>query len=212
MAKSLAKVQKKISKKKRKITSLHENSRDSQKLRRAGARSEKLERVSAARAKANQPHRKLMSTTSILLLNAHTMKYTESPFFRERQRWPRGLWSPKRYRFSSRGLLRPRTHIATILKFNRYLGRHDEEIEQLESERRPGRPSSNREDLLKQQLAIEAREYSAGFWLPDMEDNENLDLLRNWNGKWTSLSNFKYVRLTRAGTSSPSRFPPKGES
>lgn len=58
MAKSLAKVQKKISKKKRKINSLHENSRDSQKLRRAGARSEKLERVSAARAKANKPHRK----------------------------------------------------------------------------------------------------------------------------------------------------------
>lgn len=61
MAKSLAKVQKKISKKKRKINSLHENSRDSQKLRRAGARSEKLERVSAARAKANQPHCKLKS-------------------------------------------------------------------------------------------------------------------------------------------------------
>lgn len=59
MAKSLAKVQKKISKKKRKINSLHENSRDSQKLRRAGARAEKLERVSAARAKANQPHCKL---------------------------------------------------------------------------------------------------------------------------------------------------------
>ena len=61
MAKSLAKVQKKISKKKRKINSLHENSRDSQKLRRAGARAEKLERVSAARAKANQPHCELKS-------------------------------------------------------------------------------------------------------------------------------------------------------
>ena len=56
MPKSLAKVQKKISKKKGNITSLHENSRDSQRLRRAGARSDKLNRVATARAKANRPH------------------------------------------------------------------------------------------------------------------------------------------------------------
>ena len=55
MAKSLAKVQKKISKKNKSTRSLHENSRDAQRLRRAGARSEKLERLAAARAKANQP-------------------------------------------------------------------------------------------------------------------------------------------------------------
>ena len=42
MPKSLAKVQKKVAKKKGSSTSLHENSRDAQKLRRAGARSEKL--------------------------------------------------------------------------------------------------------------------------------------------------------------------------
>ena len=55
MPKSLAKVQKKLSKKKGKTGSLHENSRDAQKLRRAGARLEKFERLAAARAKANQP-------------------------------------------------------------------------------------------------------------------------------------------------------------
>ena len=56
MPKSLAKVQKKITKKKGNSNSLHENSRDAQKLRRAGARSEKLDKLAAARAKANQPH------------------------------------------------------------------------------------------------------------------------------------------------------------
>ena len=56
MPKSLAKVQKKLSKKKGNVSSLHENSRDAQKLRRAGARGEKLARVAAARAKGNQPH------------------------------------------------------------------------------------------------------------------------------------------------------------
>ncbi|MCJ1429195.1 hypothetical protein MMC29_007108 [Sticta canariensis] len=178
MAKSLAKVQKKISKKKRKINSLHENSRDSQKLRRAGARAEKLERMSAARAKANQPH-------------LHRVA-----FFQGAAKVATGPMEVE--------------NIQILIQ--RYLGRHDEEIEQIKSERRPGRPSSNREDLLRQQLAIEDREYSAGFWLPDMEDGQNLELVRNWNGEWTSLSNLKYVRLTRAGTKSPSRFPPKGQS
>ena len=56
MPKSLAKVQKRITKKKGNSNSLHENSRDAQKLRRAGARSEKLDKLAAARAKANQPH------------------------------------------------------------------------------------------------------------------------------------------------------------
>lgn len=79
-------------------------------------------------------------------------------------------------------------------------------------ERRPGRPSNNREDLMKQRYATEDQEYTAGFWLPDMENDENLKLLRNWNGEWTSLSNLKYVRLTRAGTKTPSSFPPKGRS
>jgi len=56
MTKSLAKVQKKISKKGVSITSLHENSRNSQRLRRASARDDKLARVSAARNKVNKPH------------------------------------------------------------------------------------------------------------------------------------------------------------
>ena len=56
MPKSLAKVQKKVAKKRGNSNSLHENSRDAQKIRRAGARSEKLDKLAAARAKANQPH------------------------------------------------------------------------------------------------------------------------------------------------------------
>ncbi len=55
MAKSLAKVQKKVAKKKGGTNSLHENSRDAQKLRRAGARAEKLEKLAAMTAKSNQP-------------------------------------------------------------------------------------------------------------------------------------------------------------
>ena len=95
---------------------------------------------------------------------------------------------------------------------NRYLARHDEELAELKSERRPGRPSSTREDLLKQHVSTEKREYDTGFWIPDMTDEGNMEILRAWNGQWTSLSTVKYVRLSRDGTSQSSTFPPKGLS
>ncbi|KAL8738532.1 MAG: hypothetical protein Q9181_000692 [Wetmoreana brouardii] len=57
MPKDFAKVQKQVAKKKKgAISSLHENSRDAKRLRRAGARSKKLEKLAAARAKAYQPY------------------------------------------------------------------------------------------------------------------------------------------------------------
>lgn len=59
MPKDLAKVQKKIHKKGA-TTSLHENSRDAKRLRRAGARSDKLEKLATARGKALQPYRKCL--------------------------------------------------------------------------------------------------------------------------------------------------------
>lgn len=55
MPKSLEKTRKKISKKKGNITALHENSRDSQRLRRAQMRDDKLVRVASARRKNDQP-------------------------------------------------------------------------------------------------------------------------------------------------------------
>ena len=57
MAKALHKVQKQISKKRGgKPTSLHENSRDSQRLRAAGAREDKLAKLLAAATRANQTY------------------------------------------------------------------------------------------------------------------------------------------------------------
>jgi translation machinery-associated protein 16 len=55
MPKSLEKTRKKIAKKKGNITALHENSRDSQRLRRAQMRDDKLEKVASARRKNDQP-------------------------------------------------------------------------------------------------------------------------------------------------------------
>ena len=99
-----------------------------------------------------------------------------------------------------------------VLTASRYLSRHDEELAELKSQRRPGRPSSTREDLLKQSMAVEEREYDSGFWIPDMQYEDNLAILQAWNGEWTALNTFKYVRLSRDGTVQISNFPPKGLS
>ena len=95
-----------------------------------------------------------------------------------------------------------------------YLTRHDQEVAELKSQRRPGRPSSTREDLLQQSVKTEYQEYDrgGGFWIPDMQHEGNLKLLRGWNGEWTALNTFKYVRLSKDGTIKDSSFPPKGLS
>ena len=93
-----------------------------------------------------------------------------------------------------------------------YLNRHDQEVAELKSQRRPGRPSSTREDQLQQSVKTEHREYDGGFWIPDMQDEGNLRLLRGWNGEWTAMNTFKYVRLSKDGTIKESSFPPKGLS
>ncbi|KAI9723691.1 MAG: hypothetical protein M1812_000991 [Candelaria pacifica] len=178
MPKSLAKVQKKISKKKGSTNSLHENSRDSQRLRRAGARDDKLARVAAARAKTNQPHLQRVS------------------FFQQVAQQATGPMALD----TIQGLIQ------------RYLQRSDEELATLKQERRPGRPSSTREDLLKQRIVMEGREYDTGFWIPDLEDEENLKQLEKWNGEWSSLNTLKYIRQARSGSRHDSSFPPKGQS
>ena len=93
-----------------------------------------------------------------------------------------------------------------------YIQRNDDELAKFKSERRPGRPRSNREDRLKQLISTEEREFEGGFWIPDMTDARNIELLQNWNGEWTSLNLLKYVRLSKSGARHESSFPPKGQS
>ncbi|MCJ1400196.1 hypothetical protein MMC11_003400 [Xylographa trunciseda] len=178
MTKSLSKVQKKISKKGVNITSLHENSRNSQRLRRASARDDKLARVSAARAKVNQVHLRRVA------------------YFQAAAKAAAGSFDLGQ--------------IQQLIQS--YLERDDEELVKIESERRPRRPRSTREDLLKQRMTMDEREYDGGFWMPDMMETNNLRILREWNGEWTQLGTLKYVRIARTGTVHDSSFPPKGQS
>ncbi|MCJ1351702.1 MAG: hypothetical protein MMC33_001686 [Icmadophila ericetorum] len=181
MPKSLAKVQKKLSKKKGKLNSLHENSRDAQKLRRASGREDKLAREATARGKQNQYY---------LNRVAHFQKAGQTIAF-----GPTGL---------------DFTWIQNVIKD--HLSRHLPEISILASERRPGRPQSNREDQLKELSQKEEREYDTGFWVPDMLDEGNVKRLEEWNGEWTSMAQLGFIRVLRGGELRKSSFPPKGQS
>jgi len=93
-----------------------------------------------------------------------------------------------------------------------FLGRDDEELGNLQTQRRAGRPPSTRETLLKQNQATEQGEYASGFWVPDLENAENLKKLKEWDGKWASLATLQFARISKDGKKRESSFPPKGLS
>lgn len=179
MPKSLEKTRKKIAKKKGNITALHENSRDSQRLRRALMRDDKLIKVASARRKNDKP------------LVQRAAYFQEA--IRANDGKPLDLESVQ-------GLIKSFVH------------QHDEEFNELKKDRRPGRPASTREDLLRIKIAADEKEYENGFYLPDLTDENNVIFLDRWEGSWSYLSTLKWVRITSSGQIQESKFPPKGES
>lgn len=82
MPKSLEKTRKKIAKKKGNITALHENSRDSQRLRRAQNRDDKLLRVASARRKNDKPLGKA-AACFCLILRLIYLSVVRAAFFKD---------------------------------------------------------------------------------------------------------------------------------
>lgn len=93
-----------------------------------------------------------------------------------------------------------------------YINRSAPEIEQLQSERRKGRPPSKREEALIQRTDAEDKEFKTGFWIPDLAQEDVLNVLKAWKGEWGGLGAMKFVRMTKDGGKQPSSFPPKGLS
>lgn len=94
----------------------------------------------------------------------------------------------------------------------RYLGRSETELTEIQAQRRPGRPPSTREGQLKEQMKVDHKEYDIGFWIPEARDIPSAELLTRWNGQWGALSALKFIRLSRDGACRSSKFPPSGES
>lgn len=93
-----------------------------------------------------------------------------------------------------------------------FINRGDAEIHQLRADRRPGRPTSTREDRLAQRKAAETLEFASGFWLPDMANARNVEMLGQWNGEWVALATMGFARVSDSGVVHESSFPPKGMS
>lgn len=178
MVSKLSKVQKSVNKKQggQKVNKLHENSRDAQRLRNAGARDDKVLRVASHRRKENK------------------------------------LWID-RIAFLKENLpdtLHPMELEDIKALIEQYLSRYNDEIAQLKSERRPGRPATTRQVLLEQQVVTEAQEYAGGFWMPNLQDAETLVKLDAWEGRWLGLGNLRFIRVVKEGGVKESQFPPGG--
>ncbi|KAI6245512.1 Translation machinery-associated protein 16 [Erysiphe necator] len=99
--------------------------------------------------------------------------------------------------------------IQTLIK--RFLEQFKEELLQCKKQRRPGRPSSAREDLMRLKVAAGEKEHQNGFYMPDLADENNILLLKKWEGSWSYLATLKWVRISSTGNVQISRFPPKGD-
>ncbi|KAI1645127.1 translation machinery-associated protein 16 [Daldinia loculata] len=92
-----------------------------------------------------------------------------------------------------------------------FVHQHDEELSEVKKTRRPGRPASAKEDLLKVKIDKLQKEYQNGFLIPELDTEENATVLSRWEGSWSYLTTLKWVRISSAGSVQPSSFPPRGE-
>jgi translation machinery-associated protein 16 len=87
-------------------------------------------------------------------------------------------------------------HLLMIL-LPRWVHRNDEELSRMQRERRPGRPSSTKEDQLKLKIDREMEEYRTGFYMPDLQDWTNIEWLQRWDGNVGGLAQIRFTRITK---------------
>ena len=94
-----------------------------------------------------------------------------------------------------------KTHLPDLYSFHDFmttffLARHDQELAALQKEHRPGRAKSKRLAELENLIASEKREYHDGIDVPDLCDEINVGLLRQWEGDPQALPLFRFVRIS----------------
>jgi translation machinery-associated protein 16 len=73
--------------------------------------------------------------------------------------------------------------------------RDDHELERYESERRPGRAPVAKQVELKNRMEKEVEEYRTGFYMPDLQDFDNIVNLQRWDGGVGSLAQVRFARV-----------------
>ncbi|KAK9450214.1 translation machinery-associated protein 16 [Limtongia smithiae] len=80
-----------------------------------------------------------------------------------------------------------------------FISRDDAELKQLQAARRPGRPSSSRQDALQTRRGFEMDEFDAGFYTPDLMNKDIVKAFRDWNQEHSGIGLLKFVRIAREG-------------
>jgi translation machinery-associated protein 16 len=81
--------------------------------------------------------------------------------------------------------------------------RDDDELDKLKAARRPGRPASNKQDLLQIKVDKEKKEYKEGFTVPDLTDKQTVEGLKKWNGTPGGINVLKFIRVAENATELP---------
>lgn len=77
-----------------------------------------------------------------------------------------------------------------------YITRNDEELAEIEKNRRPGRPLSSKQQLQLEKRKHDEHVFETGFNIPDISDKLTVERLRSWNGTSGSQSSWKFTMVT----------------
>ncbi|KAK0713013.1 translation machinery-associated protein 16 [Lasiosphaeria miniovina] len=104
---------------------------------------------------------------------------------------------------------KPLTLEAIQAKISEFVHQFDQEYETMKKARRAGRAPGPKEDMLKLRIATLQKEYQNGYYLPDLTNENNLQVLDRWDKSWTYLANLAWVKITTTGIVKPTLFPPQ---
>ncbi|GMF62663.1 unnamed protein product [[Candida] boidinii] len=74
-----------------------------------------------------------------------------------------------------------------------FIDRDNEELEEMRNERRPGRPSTKKQDLLENRIKKEKHQYLTGWSVPNLTDADTVELLRKWKGDQGGVTVIKHI-------------------
>jgi len=79
----------------------------------------------------------------------------------------------------------------------KWVHRDHRELNRYEQERRPGRPRVPKHVELINRVERETEEFATGFRMPDLQDWENIENLKRWDGTVGSLAQVRFARVPK---------------
>lgn len=80
---------------------------------------------------------------------------------------------------------------------NEYVCRNDEEIAEIEKQRRPGRPLTSKHQLQLEKRKHDEHIFATGWKTPDLSDEVTVRRLREWNGTSGSVNGWAFTYVTK---------------